>query len=45
MKKAYGIPSLVVNGNVVRETLVGAKQATEDGTHKPSSGADIGFYL
>jgi hypothetical protein len=45
MKKAYAIPTVVANGNVVRETLSGIKQATEDTTHKPSSGADIGFYL
>jgi hypothetical protein len=45
MKKAYAVPTLVANGNVVRETLNGSKLATEDVSHKPSSGADIGFYL
>jgi len=45
MKKTYTTPTLTTTGNVVGETLFGAKGGTENGIVRPTSSGSVGFYL
>lgn len=45
-RKAYATPTLIGSSCVVRNTLCGSKDMTEDSLgYKPCCAGDIGYYL
>lgn len=45
MKKAYTAPTIVTNGDVVRETLGGNPIVSETPDFKSPNTSSLGFYL
>jgi hypothetical protein len=45
MRKTYAAPAVVMNGNVVRETLGGIPVVSETPDFKNPNTSSLGFYL